>query len=91
MAHPVPTFSTSYSTPLPRAAGLSPLPEMLVSWESGRAVHKIITAESPPLVVTESKELLLPLPSMVGVFGHAFARWTERAPLEHRRHNRSIR
>lgn len=69
--YPVPTFSRRSITPITRAVGFGPLPEMLVEWESERALNKIFKAEALPLVVAESKELFVPLPSMVGVFERA--------------------
>ncbi|MCB1441783.1 MAG: AraC family transcriptional regulator ligand-binding domain-containing protein [Methyloceanibacter sp.] len=65
------TTSASSIVPLTRASGFGPLPEMLVEWESERALHKAFQSEGLSLAVLDDPKLYVPLPAMMAVFQKA--------------------
>ncbi|GFO81586.1 AraC family transcriptional regulator [Methyloceanibacter sp.] len=65
------TKPASSIVPLTRTIGFGPLPEMLVEWESERALHNAFQSEGLSLAILDDPKLYVPLPAMMAVFQRA--------------------
>lgn len=61
-------MSGRFAVPMTRASGFGPLPQLLVEWESERALHKAFQGHGLSVAVAEQPNVYVPVAAMMGVF-----------------------